>query len=101
MRRHHVVVITLAAFVTLDLVALAQKGDLTHNQPATEDAAVNFGVLPTAPLGPAPCAQDAAAIGGPTDPCSFTLHHLTPEEVTIFKGGQVSFQIQGGGHAMA
>jgi plastocyanin len=102
--RNEFVVVTVAAFVALDLAVLAQKGDLTHNQPATEDAPVNFGVLPTGPLGPAPCAQGGVggvAIGGPMDPCGFSLHHLTPEEVTIFKGGQVSFTIQGGGHAMA
>ena len=47
-----------------------------------------------------PCLQ-TGAIGGPADPCSYKLHHLTPEEVTIFKGGQVTFQIHGGGHAFA
>ncbi len=35
------------------------------------------------------------------DPCSYKLHHLTPEEVTILKDGEVTFQIHGGGHAMA
>ena len=40
-------------------------------------------------------------LGGPTDPCWYKLHHLTPEEVTIEKGGQVTFQIHGGGHAMS
>ncbi len=29
------------------------------------------------------------------------MHHLTPEEVTISKGGQVTFQIHGGGHGFA
>ena len=33
--------------------------------------------------------------------CSYKLHHLTPEEVTIRKGGQVTFQIHGGGHGFA
>ena len=89
-----------AALVAAPTVSLAQHGDLTHQQPATPDANVDFGVLPTAPLGPAPCLQ-SGAIGGPNDPCSFKLHHLTPEEVTIEKGGQVTVQIHGGGHAMA
>jgi hypothetical protein len=78
----------------------AQHGDLTHGQPAALDAAVDFGVLATAPLGPPPCAQ-AAPFGGAADPCGYKLHRLTPEEVTILKGGQVAFQIHGGGHAMA
>jgi hypothetical protein len=89
-----------AGVVALPLLGWAQKGDLTHNQPATIDAAVDFGVLPTAPLGPPPCAQ-VAPFGGPTDPCAFKIHHLTPEEVTIVKGGQVTYQIHNGGHAPA
>lgn len=92
--------IVAAALVAAPIVPLAQNGDLTHQQPATPDANVDFGVLPTGPLGPAPCFQ-TGAIGGPNDPCSFLLHHLTPEEVTIEKGGQVTFQIHGGGHATA
>jgi len=90
-----------AGLVAGPLVLLAQNGDLTHQQPSTPDANVDFGVLPIAPLGPLPCLQTAGAIGGPTDPCSFKLHHLTPEEVTIEKAGEVTFQIHGGGHAMA
>jgi hypothetical protein len=88
-----------SVLVVAPLVLLAQNGDLTQ-QPATPDANVDFGVLPTAPLGPLPCLQ-TTGIGGPTDPCAFKLHHLTPEEVTIEKGGEVTFQIHGGGHAMA
>jgi len=89
-----------AGLVAAPLVLLAQNGDLTHQQSATPDANVDFGVLPTAPRGPLPCLQ-SGAIGGPNDPCSFKLHHLTPEEVTIEKGGQLTFQVHGGGHAMA
>lgn len=89
-----------AAVAMLPLVGLAQQGDLTHSQEAVHSAAVDFGVLPTAPLGPPPCAQ-VPPFGAPTDPCGFKLHHLIPEEVTVFKDGQVTFQIHGGGHAMA
>jgi hypothetical protein len=64
------------------------------------DATVDFGVLPLAPIGPPPCLQ-TGGIGGPADPCAYLLHHLTPEEVTIRKGGQVTFQIHGGGHGFA
>ena len=52
------------------------------------------------PIGPPPCLQ-TRGIGGPADPCAYLLHHLTPEEVTIQKGGQVTFQIHGGGHGFA
>jgi hypothetical protein len=105
------VVAACIAFLMMPIIGWAQDGDhdQTHNQPAVTDAAVDFGVLPlaTVALGPPPCLQPTvppappAAIGGPTDPCSYALHHLTPEEVTIRKGGQVTFQIHGGGHAMA
>lgn len=88
-----------AALAVAPMTPLAQNGDLTHQQPATPDAKVDFGVLVTAPIGAAPCAQ--TGFGGPADPCSYKLHHLTPEEVTIEKGGQVTFQIHGGGHAMS
>lgn len=89
--------VSLAVF---QILGFAQRGDLTHNQPAVSDAAVDFGVLPTAPLGPPPCLQ-AGGIGGPADPCAYKLHHLTPEEVTVLKGGQVTFQIHNGGHGFA
>jgi hypothetical protein len=88
-----------AVLVVAPLVLLAQDGDLTHQQPATPDAKVDFGVLVTAPIPGDGCAQ--TGFGGPNDPCSYKLHHLTPEEVTIEKGGEVTFQIHGGGHAMA
>jgi hypothetical protein len=88
------------ALAAVPAVASAQKGDLTHQAPAVPDAHVDFGVLPTAPLGGAPCLQ-SGAIGGPADPCSYKLHHLTPEEVTVTKGGEVTFQIHGGGHGFA
>lgn len=87
------------AFASLPLLAASAKDD-DKKKPAVQDAAVDFGVLPTAPLGPAPCLQ-TGAIGGPTDPCAYKLHHLTPEEVTIRKGGQVTFQFHGGGHGIA
>ena len=67
---------------------------------APAEAAVDFGVLPTQPLGPPPCLQ-SGAIGGPADPCAYKQHHLTPEETTIQKGGEVTFQIHNGGHGIA
>jgi hypothetical protein len=100
--RHAFVTAALhAAVLLLPVRAWAQTGDLTHQHQATPDAAVDFGVLPTTtPLGPPPCLQ-TGAIGGPADPCSFRLHRLIPEEVTVLKGGEVTFQIHGGGHSIA
>ena len=96
-------VLITAAIVALPIVSIAQQGrdkDDHRHPPAAHDAHVDFGVLPTGPLGPPPCLQ-SGAIGGPNDPCSYKLHILTPEEVTVSKGGQVTFQIHGGGHSMA
>jgi len=94
------VVAACALGAWLPVTTWAREGQ--HQQPPT-DASVDFGVLvvaPPAPLGPLPCLQ-TGGIGGPLDPCSYLLHHLTPEEVTIRKGGQVTFQIHGGGHGFA
>src|SRR5262245_26921617 len=98
--RFTTVVVLSATVAMLPATIRAQKGDLTHEHAATPNGAVDFGVLPTGPLGPLPCLQ-SGAIGGPADPCSYKLHHLTPEEVTILKDGEVTFQIHGGGHGFA
>ncbi len=59
-------------------------------------------MLPVGPIGgPLTKCLQAGGIGGPADPCSYRLHHLTPEEVTIKQGGEVTFQIHGGGHGFA
>ena len=100
MKNSYGLALALTAAVMLPAAGRAQHGDLTHGQQASEAASVDFGVLPTAPIGPPPCLQ-TGAIGGPADPCSYKLHHLTPEETTVFKGGQVTFQVHGGGHAFA
>src|SRR3954447_1038163 len=84
--------LVVAAVASAPVLLSAQHGDLTHGEPAVSDAAVDFGVLPfpaTTPLRPPPCAtglDPAVTIGGPFDPCSYKLHHLTPEEATIEKG---------------
>jgi hypothetical protein len=97
--------LVVVALVAAPAASFAQRadsqGDSDHKHPpASTAAAVDFGVLPVGPIGPPPCLQ-AGAIGGPADPCSYKLHVLTPEEVTIRKGGEVTFQIHGGGHAFA
>ena len=116
--KRYVVAAVWMAIVTLPAVSVAQDHDLTHQQPAEENAAVGFGLFPAVPsLGPeALClvvgttytfppavTRPAVAgdIGGPNDPCSYKLHLLTPEEVTIHNGGQVTFQVHGGGHGLA
>ena len=96
-------VLTTAVWASLLFSAYSALGrDDDHgNRPATPDKAhVDFGVLPTGPLGPPPCLQ-SGAIGGPNDPCSYKIHHLTPEETTVSKGGEVTFQVHGGGHGIA
>ena len=89
-----------AALLAVPAAALAQ-GD--SHKPAPSSATVDFGVLPTGPIGGAGsgCLPGPGGIGGPQDPCSYKLHNLTPEEVTIKQGGEVTFQIHGGGHGFA
>jgi hypothetical protein len=94
------VAIALIAVPTLASAQHDGRDDGRGHKHPPADAAVDFGVLPVGPIGPAPCLQ-TGAIGGPADPCSYKLHHLTPEEVTIAKGGQVTFQVHGGGHGFA
>src|SRR5262245_21473627 len=103
------------AVAAVPIVSIAQQGDNRgsdqndgndHRHTAPKEAFVDFGVLPmpvdpptnpptSVPIGPLPCLQNGA-IGGPADPCSYQLHHLTPEEVTIAEGGEVTFQVHGG-----
>ena len=117
-RRHWISAAVWMAMAAAPAVSLAQHQDLTHQQPAEENAAVGFGVFPAGPsLGSeALClvvgktytfppgttrAATAADIGGMNDPCSYKNHQLTPEEVTIVKDGQVTFQVHGPGHGIA
>ena len=89
------VLVAWAAVMAIPALGWAQ------HQHAASDASVDFGILPTTtPLGPPPCLQ-AGGIGGPADPCAYLIHRLTPEEVTVAKGGQVTFQVHGGGHGLA
>ena len=92
-------------FVAVAVLAIPAAGfaqDNSQKPPATS-ATVDFGVLPVGPIGgpETVCLQGPTGIGGPADPCSYKLHHLTPEEVTIKQGGEVTFQVHGGGHGFA
>jgi hypothetical protein len=83
-----------AAFAAIPSITFAQG----HVHAPTE-AAVDFGIFPPAVSLGEGCAD--TGIGGPLDPCSYKLHVLTPEETTIRKDGEVTFQFHGGGHAIA
>jgi hypothetical protein len=117
-KNHVVVAAVWTALVAVPGMSVAQHHDLTHQEAAGENVAVGFGAFPALPtLGsetlclvvgttytfPPGVARPAVAadIGGPNDPCSYKLHLLSPEEVTIVKDGQVTFQVHGGGHGMA
>ena len=88
--------LTLALVVSLFMAIPAVA---RQHQSAPASAFVDFGVLPTGPLDVEPCSQ--AAPGGPGDPCAYKIHFLDPDEVAVAKGGQVTFQIHGGGHGFA
>ena len=98
MRLQHFLV---AALVAVPLVGFAQKGDLTHQHPAVPSVEVGFGVFPPTGGFGSGCPTDSAVVGGPTDPCAYKGHLLVPEEVTVLKGGEVTFHVHGGGHAIA
>jgi hypothetical protein len=101
MKNSYALIVPLSAILLmLPRIASAQPHDLTHGQPAVAEALVHFGVVPTAPLGPPPCAQ-TPPFGTVADPCIHKAHTLSPEEVTLLKGGQVTFQVHNGGHALA
>lgn len=95
--RHVVGALAVVLFVTSPAISRGQPA--RHAAPPSS-ASVDFGVLPLGPLGPSPCLQ-TGAIGGPADPCAYKAHVLTPAETAIRKGGEVTFQIHGGGHAFA
>src|SRR5688500_9811857 len=65
------------------LMGATPHQDLTERKPAVQDAVVDFG-HPVHPQPPAPA-----------------HHTLYPDEVTIFKGGTVTFAMHGPGHGIA
>lgn len=86
------------SILALFALAVPAASYAQHDHPPAS-ATVEFGVLQLAPLGPAPCSQTAP--GSPGDPCAYRIHALSPDQVTIAKGGEVSFNIHGGGHGFA
>ena len=98
------VVVLAAAVMMLPASAWAQQHDLVHGQPAATEAFVEFGIVPLDPLGPIPCRQTAPfglAVGVDADPCVHKAHVLDQPEVTVVKGGQVTFTFRNGGHSIA
>jgi plastocyanin len=110
MKRHLMLIRSLvAATIVLAPIASFAQHDLNeHRPPAATQAHVDFGVLPVGPLGPPPCVQanpvppaTGPTIGGQLDPCAYKIHILTPEETTIRKGGEVTFEMHGAAHSIA
>jgi len=90
-----------STILVFPLIGGAQKGDKDPRKNAPDAITINFGVTPptTAILNDPNCLT--AGIGGPADPCAYRLHHLTPEESFLAKGGEATLQVNGGGHAPA
>jgi len=84
MNRHLVTaLVTSCAFaLAATLTALAKDKDNDQQGPVETDAVVQFGAGQPQPGGP-------------------TTHFLDPEDVTIHKGGTVTFVVNGGGHGVA
>jgi hypothetical protein len=92
-------VLIAGAFVAMQSVSFAQQS-LSHRPPSPKEAEVGFGIFPVGPIDTSPlCLVEGA--GGPTDPCAYKIHKLVPEETTIRWGGEVTFHVHGGGHAIA
>lgn len=97
--------IVLAFLVSLFVAIPAVARQHEHNP---ESAVVDFGVLQLVSLGtgcaPTPTVPPTPGVpapGSPGDPCAYKIHALFPDEVSIAKGGEVSFRIHGGGHGFA
>ena len=88
------------AVVALQAAAVAQQNTFFHRPPSPKEAEVGFGVFPVGPIDDSPLCLVAGA-GGPTDPCAYKIHKLVPEETTVRWGGEVTFHVHGGGHAIA
>ena len=104
MQNKWALVVLAAAISMLPGTAWAQHHDLTHGQLAVTEAFVEFGIVPLEPLGPFPCRQTAPfglAVGATADPCVHKAHVLDQPEVTVVKGGQVTFTFRNGGHSIA
>src|SRR5438132_10656003 len=81
------IVVGTALALALAFPAIGRTAD-NPNQSALQDAVVHFGQ--PQPQTPAPAPVGAAV-----------THFLAPDDVTIHKGGTVTFVVNGGGHGIA
>jgi hypothetical protein len=93
-------VLISGAVVAFQAVSFAQHNTFFSRPPAPKEAEVGFGVFPVGPIDTSPLCLTTGA-GGPGDPCAYKIHKLVPEETTIRWGGEVTFHVHGGGHAIA
>src|SRR5215471_9248304 len=80
----------LAVAGAVGISVRAQEGD-RHKVTAVHDATVQFAMAQPQPPG----------AGVPGSPDNVSTHFLLPDEVTIVKGGTVTFVVNGGGHGLA
>jgi hypothetical protein len=94
------VLLITGAVVAIQAAAVAQQNTFFSRPPSPKTAEVGFGIFPVGPIDTSPlCLVEGA--GSPTDPCAYKIHKLVPEETTIRWGGEVTFHVHGGGHAIA
>jgi hypothetical protein len=98
------VLLVTGALVAIQAVSYAQHNTFFNRPPSPKEAEIGFGIFPPAgPIDDSPlCLTPSTGIvGGPFDPCAYKIHKLVPEETTIRWGGEVTFHVHGGGHAIA
>ena len=88
--RTSIIVIAVMAALAFTAVGRADDKDKDKRQ-GRSDATVHFAM---------PQPQSAAA-GSPGTPDNASTHFLLPDDVTIKKGGTVTFVVNGGGHGIA
>ncbi len=91
--KRHAIVTVIAVFTVLALapIAMASDKDKDKDQQAAREATVHFAM---------PQPQPPAA-GTPGTPDNSSTHFLLPDDVTVRKGGKVTFIVNGGGHGLA
>src|SRR5262245_7960238 len=85
-----VLVVAGAVGISVRAQDRGQDGD-RHRGTAVRDATVQFAMPQPQPPG----------AGVPGSPDNVSTHFLLPDEVTILKGGTVTFVVNGGGHGIA
>jgi hypothetical protein len=92
MRKHGFLFSAAVCTLAISSVAVIARGsDKGKDVKAPQDATVEFAMAQPQP----------AAAGTPGTPDNSSTHFLTPDDVTIAKGGSVTFVVNGGGHGLA